>query len=253
MLALVEQHGLAGGRPVAQLNVAAIDRVRFTESAIVTIDWVDRYEGSEPRERRGLVDTVNAPAEMRAELRDARRVVESAGYSDLTVGGAFRLDVGFAVGAEFADTAGFQLSIKQRGENWTSEGEKEPFPLKVSERDVGGGEDLAICLSISNEIFDAVGTFVEAEDLPVQQILCLTPAAGADRAAIPSAAQARGCAQAALDLVRAHAAHAPQLHLFLSCPNGFAVLLGQIWNRLPSTRVYADLSPGYQPTFQVVG
>jgi hypothetical protein len=253
MLALVEQHGLAGGRPVAQLNVAAIDRVPFIESAIVTIDWVDRYEGSEPRDRRRLVDAVGAPAQMSAELGDARRAVEAAGYSDLSLGGAFRLDIGFALGAEFADTAGFQLSIKQRGESWSSEGEREPFALKASERDVGRGEDLAVCLSISNEIADDVCAFIESEDLPVQRVLVLAPVSGADRAAIQSAAEARGCAQAALDLVRAQKTHVPQLHLFLSCPNGLAVLLGHVWNRLPSTRVYADLSPGYQPTFRVVG
>lgn len=253
MLALVEQHGLAGGRPVAQLNVAAIDRPRFTESPTVTIDWVDRYEGSDPRDRRRLVDAVDAPAQMSAELGDARRAVEAAGYNDLILSGAFRLDVGFALGAEFADTSGFQLSIKQRGEDWSSEGDREPFVLKPFERDIGRGADLAVCLSISNGIADDVCAFIESEDLPVQRILDLAPVAGADRAAIPSAAQARGCVQAALDLVRVQTAGAPQLHLFLSCPNGFAVLLGHVWNRLPSTRVYADLSPGYQPTFQVVG
>jgi hypothetical protein len=220
MRTLVEHHSLAGGRPVAQLHVAAIDRGPFTDSATVTIDWVDRYEGSEARDRRRLKDAVDAPAQMSAELGDARRAVEAAGYSDLSLGGAFRLDVGFALGAEFADTAGFQLSIKQRGEVWSSEGEREPFVLEASQRDIGRGEDLTVCLSISNEMADDVCAFIESEDLPVQRILVLAPAAGADRAAIPSAAQARGCAQTALDSIRSASAGVPQLHLSSVAPTG---------------------------------
>jgi len=32
-----------------------------------------------------------------------------------------------------------------------------------------------------------------------------------------------------------------------------AGMIGRAWNRLPAARVYADLSPGYEPTFLVPG
>jgi hypothetical protein len=250
---LIEEHGLAGTRPLARLHVAAIDRAPFPDAATVAVDWVDRYEGSEPRNRRRLLNLPDAAPEMSAELREARRALESSGYGDLRIDGAFRLDVGFAVGAEFADTAGFRVSIEQRGELWESDAEATPFPLQASERGIESGDDLAVCLSISNEIAPDVSAFLQFQGLPVGQILVLTPQEGPDRAAISSPAEAEGCAQAALDLVRAHVGGAEQAHLFLSCPNGLAVLLGHVWNRVPPTRVYADLSPGYQPTFQVLG
>jgi hypothetical protein len=46
---------------------------------------------------------------------------------------------------------------------------------------------------------------------------------------------------------------AGRVHLFQSVPNGLALMLGHIWNRLPDTLLYADLNPGYVPTFAVRG
>ena len=254
MRALVEYHDLAGSGAVAQLCIAAIDHPRFSDSATYLLDWIDRYAGNEPRQRRRLLDASDASLkEMSSELAEARRSLESAGYSNLSVNGAFRLDVGFSVGAEFADTAGFQIAVKQRDQIWASDGKTEPFPVEATERDVGPSEELTICISISNEISEEVSAFVASAGISVGRILVLAPASGPNRRSLATSAEARGCAQALLDSVRAHALGASQIHLFLSCPNGLAMLLGHVWNRLPPTRVYADLSPGYEPTFEVLG
>jgi len=252
MRELVERHDLAGAGAIAQLCIAAIDRPPFADSATCLLDWTDRYEGSEPRQRRHLLDMPDAPLQMSSELTEARRSLEGAGYSDLSVSGSFRLDVGFSVGAEFADTAGFHLKVKQRDEIWASEGETEPFAVKATERNVGAGEELAICISLSNEISEEVSAFVDSAGLPVGRILNFVPASGPSRTSLATSAEARGCAQALLDSLRNSVFGATRLHLFLSCPNALAVLLGHVWNRLPPTRVYADLNPGYQATFEVV-
>ncbi|HET7444254.1 MAG TPA: SAVED domain-containing protein [Solirubrobacterales bacterium] len=252
MRELVDRHQLGGSRPVAHLRVAAIDRPPSFGSATADLDWVDLYEGADPRARRRLRDP-KAVQGMGVELADTRRRIETLGYSDVSIGGAFRLDVGFALGAEFADTCGFQLSVMQRGESWGTEEAAEPFGLQVSDRGVGRGDGIAVCVSISNEIAADVVHFIEAEDSPVKRLLTLSPDDGPDRAAISSPAQARGCAAAILGQLRERSKNFPEIHLFLSCPNGLAVLLGHVWNRLPPTRVYADTSPGYQPTFRVTG
>lgn len=245
---LVARHGLASAAEVALLEVAAIDHAPFAETATASLNWVTRYEGSEPRERRRLSDPA-AAAEMARELATARKAIQAAGYTKVGMRGAFRLDVGFAVGAEFADTAGFQVAITQREEEWSSDGEAGPFVLEADHEEIGSGEELAVCLSISADVGPAAGEFIEGENLLVGALLNLRPGAGVDRTAIGSAAEARGCAQAALDAVRSHVAGSGRIHLFIAAPNGLAVLLGHIWNRLPPTQVYADLSPGYQPSF----
>jgi hypothetical protein len=44
-----------------------------------------------------------------------------------------------------------------------------------------------------------------------------------------------------------------RIHLFMSGPAGGALLLGHFWNRVCTTLVYEDLSPGYWPTFEIPG
>jgi len=251
MRELVARLHLAADHTTCLLSVAAIDHVAFPDSANITLDWVDYYVGDEARQRRRLSDPDVALIEMGKDLTAARQSAEAGGYSRVRVGGAFRLDTAFAVGAEFADTAGYQLSTKQRDELWSSEGDVEPFALEKKAREMGEGDDLAVCVSISNEIDNDVADYVGRVELPINRLVCLMPAAGAARNSVASPAAARGCAQAVLDAIRAETSTTPAVHLFLSAPSGVALFLGHIWNRLPETRVYADLSPDYQPTFQI--
>jgi len=63
-----------------------------------------------------------------------------------------------------------------------------------------------------------------------------------------------GVALAIRDLAReiARAIKPPVLHLFLATPAGFAVLLGGIWDRVPTTQTYEDLAVnGYEPAFSI--
>lgn len=253
MRELVDRLRLAADKATGSLEVAAIDRSPYPETASVALDWVDRYEGEEPRARRRLLDADSSLPAMREDLGLARARLSAAGYSQVRVTGAFRLDVAFAIGAELADTAGFQLSIRQRSELWSSDGDATPFELVVDHVDIGAGDDLGVCLSISNEIAPEVTDHIKADGLPVGRLVNLSPAAGSARDAIGDVAQARGCAHAILAALRAEARGSEALHLFLSTPAGLALLMGHAWNRLPATRVYADLSPGYEPTFLVQG
>ena len=43
------------------------------------------------------------------------------------------------------------------------------------------------------------------------------------------------------------------VHLFQAGPLALAVMVGHLWNRMPTTQLYDDLGPGggYAPTFSI--
>jgi hypothetical protein len=252
MTAIVDRHGLRTEEQVALLDVAAIDRAPFAGTATAALDWVDYYEGTGPRERRRLVDPASAQ-KMGAELVEARRLIQAAGYSSLMMRGAFRLDVGFALGAEFADSAGFRVSYAQRDELWRSDADPERFDLAVSTEDRGRGTRIAVCVSVNHQIAEPVASYLASEGIEIARLIELTPAGGLGPKAIGGPAQASGCAHALVQAVRDNYQGVSEILLFLACPNGLAILLGNHWNRMPRTLVHADVNPGYEPTFQILG
>jgi hypothetical protein len=58
--------------------------------------------------------------------------------------------------------------------------------------------------------------------------------AGVGQRSIPGEAEALGFIYGAFDEIRNAARGRPKLHIFLSCPNGIGVLLGHLWNRVPT-------------------
>ena len=44
----------------------------------------------------------------------------------------------------------------------------------------------------------------------------------------------------------------PTLHLFIATPAAFALMLGGLWDRVPTTQTYEDLSgDGYEPAYLI--
>ncbi|MEV7230930.1 hypothetical protein AB0M79_28515 [Polymorphospora sp. NPDC051019] len=42
------------------------------------------------------------------------------------------------------------------------------------------------------------------------------------------------------------------MHLFMAAPAGLAILLGGVWDRVPTTQTYKDLNGiGYKPAFLI--
>jgi hypothetical protein len=70
---------------------------------------------------------------------------------------------------------------------------------------------------------------------------------------VAGAGEARAMADAIVDAVRAAAreADANRVNLYLACPDGLAVFLGRVWNRVPSGWILADLNPGYGFTYWI--
>lgn len=121
--------------------------------------------------------------------------------------------------------------------------------------DLVQGPDLPVGLSVTNEIIADVVSYCQQVSLPVARYVDLSPLAGVGALSIADAAAAVGWAHATRERIRSAVrdSGARRVHLFMSVPAGAALLLGHIWNRIGTTVVYEDLSPGYVSTFEFPG
>ena len=161
---------LKAGSPQATLLIQELDQDPWPESATAAVDWVDLFEGIEPRARRQTRDPRAWDQQMRPDLQRAVAEIRARGYADVMVRGALRLPSWFASGAELADVAGFRVSCVQRGEIWSSEVDPSPFALAKDVTELGSGSDLAIGLSVTTSIADDVLDHVRRAELPVPSL-----------------------------------------------------------------------------------
>ncbi len=249
---LIAAEGLERSAPRSSLLIQAIDRRPWPEAATASVDWVDLFEGEEPRARRALRDGADWNGRLRPELQQAVRRLRAAGCPDVRVEGALRLSTWFLAGVELGGVAGFRASmVDPFGKVWgdAEGGKEEPFELKVTEERVGTGEDLAVGLSVTGSLRADVLSYLQGADLPVGRLVELVPAAGTGRTAL-SPGTATAWAEAALAAIKREATNRT-VHLFMYAPAGAMLLLGRIYNRVPTTQLYDDLNraPGYTPTF----
>lgn len=251
----IEHRGLRGDSRYTTLLVEAIDHAQWPDAAQVRLDWVDLFSGSEPRARRQLSDPANWSARLRPDMIEAARRLKAAGNDRVVVRGYMRLALWFLCGVELPDTRGHHVACNQRGQMWTSEAVPVAFPLAEAITDLKLGDDIAVGLSTTNSVAGDVVAYCKRSAIPVSLYVDVSPSAGIGHHSIPDGAAATSWALAVRDAVRGivRSAQARRVHLFMSCPAGGALLLGHIWNRVGTTLVYEDLSPGYAPTFEIPG
>jgi hypothetical protein len=244
---LVERLGLAAPAPRATLLVQAIDRDSWPDSATATVDWVDYFDGSEPRERRQLIDPELWNTTLKPELEAAAKEIRRQGYTDVRVDGALRLSSGFAAGASLPRTAGLTVAFR----DWVSTAAPADFPLTVIEHELGNGDELAVALCVTADITSDVLDYIERAGLPVNVLVTIAPSNGASQTSIPGETEALGFVYGAFDEIRARTGKPSKLHVFQANPNGISILLGHLWNRVPPTQLYDDANSaeGYFPTF----
>lgn len=249
----VERRGLGADRSYSTLVVEAIDRAPWSDAGQVRLDWVDLFTGDEPRARRQLRDPGNWNGRLRPDLIAAAKALRAMGNDRVMVRGYMRLAPWFMCGVELPDTRQHQVACKQRGRLWSSEVAPAPFKLVDSTIELSQGPDLAVGLSVTNAITADVVSYCKQVNLPAARYVDLSPQGGVGPLSLPDAAAAVGWAHAARDGIRAAVrdSGSRRVHLFMSAPAGAALLLGHIWNRVGTTVVYEDLSPGYASTFEI--
>ena len=130
-----------------------------------------------------------------------------------------------------------------------------PAPITVSRSvaDLRPGTDIALALAISDDPTAEVNRHVATTGLDVPVVTVYLPT-GVSNASIAGCNHAYAVAIAIRDLARhmARTVNPSVLHLFMAAPSGLAVLLGGVWDRVPTTQTYEDLAGnGYEPAFVI--
>lgn len=67
-----------------------------------------------------------------------------------------RLSTGFLVGVTLSEVSGFKVAIMGREGEWASDGPREPMDFNREWIEIGQGEELAVALSVSQQMRDDV-------------------------------------------------------------------------------------------------
>ncbi|MGH3025622.1 MAG: SAVED domain-containing protein, partial [Gaiellaceae bacterium] len=238
--------------PRATLLVQAIACDDWPEAATASVDWVDLFEGEDANTRRQLHDPENWNRRLKPELVAAIEQIRRTKMKDVHVTGAMRLSTGLLAGQLLSEVAGFGVSITGRDGEWASWSPKQGFGLQREIIDVGAGDDIAAAISISQTIKEEVLAYIEQEQLPIGTLHVYAPVAGASREAISTPEHGAGAAAAISAALREDTGgHRGLLHLFIASPLPLALLIGNLWNRMPKTQLYEDSGAGggYFPSF----
>lgn len=250
----VERRGLRGGVQYSTLVVDAIDRAHWPDVAAAHLDWVDLFDGAEPRARVQLRDPSLWSAKIRPEMIAAARALEAKGISRIVVRGYMRLPLWFLAGTELPDTRGHHVACTQNGAWWSSEIAPSEYRVLAPRTAINQGDDLAVGISVTNHVADDVLAYCKRTGVPAGWLVEVFPEKGVSRSAIADNAEAVGWARAVRESIRSaiRDTGARRVHLFISGPAGGALLLGHSWNRVAPTMVYEHLgAAGYAATFEV--
>lgn len=236
--------------------IKALDEELHLSDASVVLDWVTRFRGTEARNRRGLKDPREWESVLRPQLIQAQRTLRSLRARRILITGSRRLPTWFTAGVMFQETAGFVPAKIKDGELWAKPtGPIKPAAIILSSpvADLLRHTDVAIALAISSDLTDDVKQHIASAGLNIPVITVSLPN-GISNVSIEGRDHAYAVALAIRDLARqiARTINPPVLHLFIAAPAGFTVMLGGVWDRVPTTQTYEDLcGNGYEPAFLI--
>jgi hypothetical protein len=252
----IDRLGIRAQEPSAVLMIKALDESDPELDPSVCLDWVDRFRGSEARNRRGLKNPADWETLLRPQLVRAQQRFRSLGAHRVLITGTMRLPTWFTAAVMVQETAGFTPAKIKDGELWVRPpGHVQPAELQLSVpvSDLPTGSDVALALAISCDPTEDVQHYL-ASSGQTMPVLTATLPCGASTSSITGPRHAYAVALAVRDLAReiARRLNPPVLHLFLAAPAALAVLLGGVWDRVPTTQTYEDLTvSGYEPAFLI--
>lgn len=243
-------------QPKVSVLIQAVDHSPTPEDADISLDWVDLFQGNEPRERRLVTDPAHWNGKLRPELQQAAKYIRSTKQAHVMIHGFARLPTWFTSGTVFGKTAGFDVSTLYRDKPWSSKGPEATFPVCIShDQKIGEGSELAIAVAVSADPTPDALPFVVALKGPIGRFVTISPVGGVSDRAFEDADQVRGWAKAVRDTCRdvCRDSKTTKVHLFLAIPSGASLLLGHLWDRIPKTQLYEDLGSGagYAPSFEI--
>ncbi len=232
------------GLPRTSLLIQAIDRDPAPETATVVLDWVDLFEGDEPRVRRVLKDNKLWNGKLRKEIQQAAKLLKSNNDSRVLIRGFMRLPTWFTTGVEFSKTVGFKEVVSfQGGEPWSSIGDMDDFLIEiVRDEKLSGKDDIAIGISVSADLSNDVLQYLKTTPGNIERFMCIAPRSGIGNTIFQNDKQVRKWAYNTRDIIRGIVCdyQPSKIHLFISAPSGATLLLGHLWDRMPPTQLYED-------------
>ncbi|MFH9658591.1 SAVED domain-containing protein [Streptomyces sp. NPDC017248] len=252
--AAVADLGLRAGPARAVLSIATLKPDPMAPDASHVINWVDRFDGdSAYTKRRPLLPNTWGQLQMDIEAVPGHL---PAGTAAVSVTGSIRLAPAFLVGTTFRMVTGTDVAVVQRGQLWST---NDPFDTslvpRVTEHEIGQGDEIAVAIAVAADLTEDVLEYLREQNLPVGKLIVLTPPSGSAKdGSVSDGTTANALAAGMRDHLRRFSRRIRRMHLFLACPMGLAVLLGNRWNRLCQTIVYEDvkIDSGYEPAFTVV-
>jgi hypothetical protein len=255
---IIDERGLRARSKAGLLVVQALDPCPRAEDATVNLDWVDLFDGDDPRVRRRLRNPDDGPR-LLEQLGDARRTLRSMNITAVEVDGHMRLPLWFAVGSQLGETAGFTLSKSCRSGMWSTADSPGPADERVTLQppeplSAVVGTPWVVTVSVSQDISEEVEAHAK-EQLPDAARVHLRPVDEPSRTTLRNGADAIAFLLQVRSALRGlRIGHRPSaIHLFLAMPGACALFLGYLWDRMPDTVVYWDLgSPGaYEAAFLI--
>jgi hypothetical protein len=248
--ALVMDRIPTASEPWSLMVIEGIDNVEAETQPVASVRFVERYAGDNPFDRRNLRD----PAEwtiINDEIVAAADGLKAEGHQRILVRAAMRLPAWFAAGAALRHVRGFTVAAEQQGQVWASDLAGVAHSIPTAVHPVGGGTDLAVAMCVATDASDSVVAYVEANQLPVSEVVCFGPPLGPGNEAVRNGADAATLAVSLRDAARQALSQstATRIHLFLATPAALALLLGHRWNALAPTTVYEHVGGStYSPT-----
>ncbi|TDO44172.1 hypothetical protein EV643_117195 [Kribbella sp. VKM Ac-2527] len=236
----VAEKGLLARSGTLVFAVHAIDRTPDRVQPTVELDIVDLYEGEEPFARRKLREPRDWNDRVLPLLREKVRELEAYGPRRVHATGSMRLPMLFAVGRALPDVRGWVLSWDQHGEEWVTAAPATVAPRVFSDRQLGGGADLAVAVALTSDPTVSIETWAASNGSAIGRLLVLGPDGAPSHTAVPGGDWSAGWARAARETVRQTVASssARRVHMFVAAPAGTALMLGHYWNMMPTTVLY---------------
>lgn len=250
---LAGELNLSAQEPRATLLIQSLMPDPWPESATVSVDWVDLFEGDDASTRRQLHEPSDWNIRLKPDLVAAVDKLRRYQLMAVSIHGSMRLSTGILAGFLLSDVAGFGVASMGREGEWSSDGPRQAMSIAREVIEIRDAEDLAIALAVSQPIAEDVADFVASVD-SVGKLIVYTPKDGPSRRAIANPAAGLGLADEISAALRQDTRYGPgTLHLFQACPLPLSIQVGHLWNRMPRTQLYDDLGPGrgYIPTFLI--
>lgn len=247
--ALVDRVGRVSD-PRGLLIVEAIGDNRAASQADVALRFVELYDGEGPFTRFRLHDGDDWDRLIWPQLERAADELAGRGRHDVVIDGPMRLPMWFGAGCALRSVLGFQVTMNQNGQLWSSTEFGVSLELDVDVVGLSDDRRLAVVVSVATDV--SQDGIANAAAVGAGKVLVIAPKGGARNGLVQDPGTATALAEQIRDVVRSRLEpETTQILLHLATPAGLALLLGHRWNRMRPTTPYEHTPAGYIRTFQI--